>query len=310
MTLRHLKIFVSVFQYKSMTKAANSLSLAQPSVSLAIHELEDYYEIRLFDRISHHILPTEEGRHFYDYALHICSLFDELEKGIRNWDSLSSIRIGASTTIGTYLLPSAVKEFNCLYPDRKISVLIQNLAALEQAVLDNLIDFALIEGTVSSKQLLQKPLMEERFCLICGMSHPFSAKSEITPKELHHCDFLLWNENSSDCELLETMMALHHVKIAPLWESTSALSIIKAVSNGLGLSILPYLQVQQALKDGSLKELPIKGVDLNQPCFAIYHKNKYMTDSMRSFLSLFSFCIPAELTQINEQSTADNKNKN
>ena len=75
-----MRIFVSVFQKNSITKAAQELHLAQPSVSLAIKELEEYYGIRLFDRICRHIAPTECGEEFYEYAVHIVSLFDEIEK--------------------------------------------------------------------------------------------------------------------------------------------------------------------------------------------------------------------------------------
>lgn len=80
MTFRHMRIFVSVFQHSNITRAAEELHLAQPSVSFAIKELEDYYGIRLFERIGRRISPTEIGKEFYGYALHIVSIFDEMEK--------------------------------------------------------------------------------------------------------------------------------------------------------------------------------------------------------------------------------------
>ena len=82
MTLRHMKIFVTVYQHSSVTKAAGELHLAQPSVSLAVKELEEYYGIRLFDRIGRGIRPTEAGSEFYSYALHIVSLFEDMEKSL------------------------------------------------------------------------------------------------------------------------------------------------------------------------------------------------------------------------------------
>ena len=78
MTLRHIQIFVSVYQNGGITKASAALHLAQPSVSLAIKEIEEYYGIRLFERIGRRILPTECGGEFYSYALHIVSQFDEM----------------------------------------------------------------------------------------------------------------------------------------------------------------------------------------------------------------------------------------
>ena len=122
MTLRHMKIFVAVYQQKSITLASNSLHLAQPSVSLAIKELEEYYHIRLFDRLSRRIYPTENGHRFYEYALHIVSLFSEMENKIPAWDANAPLHIGSSITLGTCLLPSLVKVYQEQHPEIKIYV--------------------------------------------------------------------------------------------------------------------------------------------------------------------------------------------
>ena len=121
MTLRHMKIFVTVYQHSSVTKAAGELHLAQPSVSLAVKELEEYYGIRLFERIGRGISPTEAGSEFYSYALHIVSLFEDMEKKIKNWDTLGTIRIGTSITIGTHVLPALIKNYQETFPSLRAS---------------------------------------------------------------------------------------------------------------------------------------------------------------------------------------------
>ena len=100
MTIRHLRIFAAVYQNMSITKAADQLHLAQPSVSLAISELEKYYGIRLFDRMSRRLHATEVGNKFYGYALHIVSMFDDMEKNVRDWDLSAALRIGSSSSRG------------------------------------------------------------------------------------------------------------------------------------------------------------------------------------------------------------------
>ena len=99
MTLRHIRIFLSVFQNNGITKAAQELHIAQPSVSLAVKEMEEYYGTKLFDRIGKKIYPTQNGRRLYDYALKICGLFDEANRSVKNPDTLGEIRIGASITL-------------------------------------------------------------------------------------------------------------------------------------------------------------------------------------------------------------------
>ena len=122
MTLRHMKILVAVYQKGSVTRAAEALHLSQPSVSLAIKELEDYYGVELFTRMGRRIVPTECGNAFYGYAVHLVSLMDELETQMRNWDTLGTVRIGATITIGTVLLPGLVKQFQEEFPELKVEI--------------------------------------------------------------------------------------------------------------------------------------------------------------------------------------------
>src|SRR5699024_10955317 len=137
MTLRHMKIFVTVFQQGSITGAARKLHLAQPSVSLAVKELENYYGLRLFERIGRHISPTEGGKEFYGYAIHIVSLFQEMEQKMKNWDAVGSIRIGTSITIGTHILPALTRNFQREYPELRLEAVISKSSDIEQHILDN-----------------------------------------------------------------------------------------------------------------------------------------------------------------------------
>lgn len=126
MTLRHMRIFVAICTYNSITKAADNLFLAQPTVSLAIKEMEEYYGVSLFNRISHKLYLSETGRLFLSYATHIIELFDELDTKIKNWDTFGTLRIGASITAGTYLLPGLVSDFPKNHPQIKVQAAIKN----------------------------------------------------------------------------------------------------------------------------------------------------------------------------------------
>ena len=172
MTLRHMKIFVAVYQQKSITLASNRLHLAQPSVSLAIKELEEYYHIRLFDRLSRRIYPTENGHRFYEYALHIVSLFSEMENKIPAWDANAPLHIGSSITLGTCLLPSLVKTYQEQHPEIKIYVTIKNTGTIEQAVVDNQLDFALVEGTVTHPEIISEVFSADTLCMVAACRQP------------------------------------------------------------------------------------------------------------------------------------------
>lgn len=191
MTLRHMKIFVAVYQQKSITLASNSLHLAQPSVSLAIRELEEYYHIRLFDRLSRRIYPTENGHRFYEYALHIVSLFSEMENKIPAWDANAPLHIGSSITLGTCLLPSLVKAYQEQHPEIKIYVTVKNTGTIEQAVVDNQLDFALVEGTVTHPEVISEVFSADTLCMVAAPGHPLAANRTVTLADAASCPLLL-----------------------------------------------------------------------------------------------------------------------
>lgn len=291
MTLRHMRIFVTVYQCNSITKAAKALHLAQPSVSLAVGELERYYGVKLFDRIAKRLYVTEQGKKFYNYAIHIVSLFDEMEKGIRDWDRVGAIRIGASITIGNYILPNRMEVFKQMYPDIQVSVMIKNSTDLEEEVRNNQIDFALVEGMPAPDQMMAVPFMKDKLCFICQTSHPLAAKESITLSEAAAQEFLLRESGSAGRELFEGILAVHDLSVVPIWESISTQAIVKAVSRGLGVSVLPYLLVKSEVEEGQVKEIPIEGVDLTRDFSIIYHKNKYLTPSAKAFMELLGVVV-------------------
>ena len=168
MTIRHLRTFVIVFQKESITKASEILHVSQPSVSLAIQELENYYHIRLFDRIGKRLSITEQGKWLYDYVLHIVSMFDEMETEVKTWNNKGTLRIGSSITIGNFILPQLIEEFQKRYREVEIKVSVCNTKTIEQYILNNEVDLALIEGKTEYEQIQMEHLMEDPLCLICA----------------------------------------------------------------------------------------------------------------------------------------------
>lgn len=198
MTLRHLKIFVTVCNCNSITAAAEKLYLAQPSVSLAISELEKYYGIKLFDRISKKLYLTEPGVQLLDYATHIVALFDEMEKDVRNWESVGVLRIGSSVTIGSFLLPKWVKLFQKQHPNIKIRVSIFKSEQIERMIMSDQVDIALIEGIVHNSQIKSIKFKDEELVLICGKEHPLFNVDEIEIEMLKEYEFILREKEAEE----------------------------------------------------------------------------------------------------------------
>jgi DNA-binding transcriptional LysR family regulator len=281
-----MKIFVTVCECDSVTAAAEKLFLAQPSVSLAIRELEEYYGVKLFDRISRKLYITEVGKQFLNYATHIVSLFDEMEKEVKNWDNIGTLRVGSSITIGTNLLPSFVKLFKNNHPNIKVQVVIDNSQEIEKRVITNEIDFGLIEGNPHHPGIHSEKFMDDQLVVIAGKDHPITKKEEVSVCDLKHCDFILREKGSGGRELFDSTMLIHDIVIEPIWESVSTRAIIQGVSEGLGLSVLPYLLVKMELDHGIIQTINVSDISFQRQFNVIYHKNKFLTKSILEFLEI------------------------
>ena len=122
MSIRHFRIFIAVAEEENITKAAKKLYLTQPTVSIAIKEIEEHYGARFFERINQRLHITEEGKRFLDYAKHFIAMYDEMEIAFKNTDFTGRLRIGASVNIGTYYMPRLIREFQDRYPGIKVQV--------------------------------------------------------------------------------------------------------------------------------------------------------------------------------------------
>ncbi|MBU3113462.1 LysR family transcriptional regulator [Clostridium lacusfryxellense] len=286
MNLRHMKIFVVVCQENSITIASKKMYISQPAISTAIKEMENYYGVKLFDRLSKKIYLTEVGKVVLSYALHITSLFDELETTIRNSDTIGTLRIGSSFTIGTHLMPKYIKQFSSKYPSIQTFVTINNSDIIENLVIDNKLDFALIEGLVHSENLISKSFFNDELVVVCSLSNPLLKKHSVSIKDLKTQDFLMREKNSGTRELADSILLLHGFSVLPIWESASTDAILSGVASGIGISILPLLLVQNYIDDGVIGKLNVIDINLKRQFYIIYHKNKFLTPSSLEFLKL------------------------
>lgn len=287
MTIRHLKIFLSICSNDcSTTKDAENLHMTQPAVSLAIKELESHYGIALFDRIGRRLQITQAGLRFKEYASHITTLFDDMEKKMLNWDSFGILRVGASITIGSQFLPGYVKAFYSQFPGTEVHATIGPSAQLEEKIMNNELDFALIEGVSHISSLITEEYMEDGLSVICPPDSPLCSEPEISIETFRRQKFLLREHGSGTRETFDRVTEEAGFSITPIWESTSTAALINAVANGLGIAVLPCRMVSAALGQGLVRKIRIKGLSFHRKFHIIYHKQKFLTASAKFFLDL------------------------
>lgn len=287
MTIRHLKIFLSVCENGcNTTRAAEKLLMTQPAVSLAIHDLEQHYGVTLFDRIGRRLKITEGGRRLREYSLHILSLFDDMEKGITNWDSFGSLRVGASITIGSQFLPSYVKAFYSRYPGTEVRAVIGPSEELERKIMDNELDFALIEGVCHIPSLIAEAYMEDQLTVICPLGGAFCHGQQITIEEFQQQKFLLRERGSGTRETFEHVAEEAGFTVSPIWEAMSTTALVNAVINGIGIAVLPYRMVTGVLERGLVAAVRVEGLNFHRKFYIIHHREKFLTPAAKSFIAL------------------------
>ncbi len=159
MTLRHFRIFITVCDTMNMTAAAELLFISQSAVSQSIAELERYYHVRLFERLSRKLYLTPAGKKLLGYARHMIHINDDIEKDMKALYDQGFLRIGASVTVGTDVLPSMVSAFKRLNPETTVEVFEDNTEQIEKRLLNDQTDIGLIEGEIVSPDIIEIPFM-------------------------------------------------------------------------------------------------------------------------------------------------------
>lgn len=284
MTLRHFKIFVAVCDKMNMTKASDTLFMSQSAVSQAISELENHYGLRLFERLSKKLYITQAGEKLLSYARYIIKLNIELENEMKTLNEKGSIRIGASVTVGAYVLHKLVSHFQRENTEVDIQVYEENTTKIEKMLLHDEIDIALVEGETTNSDIINKPFMNDELVLICGANHRFSKLSYIEPHELEKEKFIIREEGSGTRKTFEDKMMENQLTWQVTWVCNNTDTIKTAVAEGLGVSVISRNSVINELDSGILCEIPIKGIKFKRQFKIIYHKNKYLTEIMQHFM--------------------------
>ncbi len=290
MTLRHLRIFITVYQQQSITKAAAELNMTQPAVTRAIQELEEHYGRPLFERIHRRIYVTEAGRQLYQQAVHVKALMDKMEKDMTDWEEAGVLRVGAGTTLGCVLLPRVLSAFAKAHPRLRVHSTVTDTTRLQEMLLHNEIDFALIEGAPADPSLERLPIGKDRMVLILPKEHPLCARESITIPDLAEYPVIVSESGSASRNFLEHLFSIHGLRLNPVMESGSMPAIVRAVQAGLGVSLIPQRMVSLFGEPGGLRERPLSYEILTRESHLVWHESKYIGKSAREFMELVKAC--------------------
>lgn len=269
MTLRHLEVFIAVVDSDcSVTRAAEKLNTVQPAVSRTISDLEQYYGLKFFDRLNRKLYLNEAGRIMLFHARSLIESFELMEVAISEKSGKLPLRVGASVTVGTVLLPNLLQ---LLKNQMKYTASVMNTTALSKALLQNELDIAIVEGDPDSRDLVEMKLIEDE--LIAVRSPTFMLDQE---------DFVwILREKGSASRL----SAEQHFPINKknIWSVANTQSIIELVCAGQGVTVISHLLIQQFLRDKTLVKIDTLQ-SVTRAYRIVYHKDRVGDPQIEQFI--------------------------
>lgn len=284
MTLRYLRIFKEVCEQKSVTKAAKKLFISQPSVSVVISDLEKKYNVKLFMRIRNRLVITEEGQELYTRACNVLNNFDDFETLAFENSNSNIVKIGTSLTIGTFLLPSLLKELQKQYPQAQYKVKIFPKEKIENMLLQGELDFGLVENAVNHSELIAQQFYEDKLVAVCAPD--FSAPETLNVQELKNFPLILREKGSATRDFFDGYLKQHGTELFPFIETSNPQAAINCTKEGLGITILPLSMVQENLQNNSLRMIDLNDIDLKRFYFIVSHKQKVFSNLQKNILSV------------------------
>ncbi|MBP6563727.1 MAG: LysR family transcriptional regulator [Neisseriaceae bacterium] len=282
-TLRQLQIFVAIKQHASTTKAAVALNLSQSAVSTALAELESQLKVSLFDRVGRRVMANEHARVLYPKALALLEGAQEVESTFTQGGAL--IHIGASTTIGNYLLPKLLAEFRQRHPRINFKMTVANSNEIVVALARFDYDLALIEGRFSHPDVVADVWQQDELVLFSAPQSRWLPEqlSPLVLAQLARIPLIVREAGSGTRESLEQMLLQYVPDVFVGMELGHSEAIKHAVRHDLGVGCLSRHVVAEDIAHGLLQERPVAGVSMQRSLWLLKHRQKHASEALQAF---------------------------
>ena len=282
--------FCRVIDSGSFSRAAEQLGISQPAVSQQIKRLEQEYKTRLLHREGTSVVPTEEGRIIYDFAMQITKLYERSKQALHentNCILRGKLTIGASTGLGEYLLPAALAKFKEQNENVSLAMEVSDSDEILNRILQQRLDLGFVGVTRKDRHLTFTPFVHDRLILVVSARHELSERRKITLSQLANVPLILQQPGSGATSALRNALKGHGLQLedlnvlmeAGLQESTKS-----AVQFGLGATFISRLGALDELSTGSLVSIEIAQLELEHNFYIAHHRDWPLSRLAQSFL--------------------------
>jgi DNA-binding transcriptional LysR family regulator len=268
-----------------MTLGAERLDISQPAVSKQVQELERALGVHLFDRIGRRVYLSRAGEVLADYARRLFALAREAEEAMADVRAAGrgKLAIGASTTIGTYLLPGVLAKFRRRHPRIELLVQIENTEQVHRRLTGQEVEIGLTEGFVEDEGLEAEVFYRDELVMIAAAGHPLAGQPRVTLSAVRRESFILREPGSGTRAVEERALARLKLPVRVAMALGSTEAIKRVVAAGVGLAIVSRLAVCAECNAGSLVVLPVAGLGIKRPLHLVRRKGRRDGPALQAF---------------------------
>lgn len=290
LNFHQLHIFHTVAEKGSFSAAAQALHMTQPAVTMQVQSLEDYFGTKLLQRSTKRIDLTEAGKALMPYARRSIELIRDTDQSMSTFTKQlkGRLQLGASLTIGEYILPRLLGPFGQEYPHISISMKVINTAQIMEDIINHQLNFGLIEAPVNHPEMHMEAVMSDELKLIVPKGHPLSNRTNVTLDEVIEYPFVLREQGSGTRLVMEEQLKRKQIDPADLkivMELGSTGAVKSAVEAGLGISFLSISSVKHEVALGLVHIVSIDDVKFKRQFYSIYLKSALLPMSAVTFLT-------------------------
>jgi DNA-binding transcriptional LysR family regulator len=289
MELNQLKVFCEVVRKKSFSKASEAVFMSQPTVSLQIRALEQELGTRLLDRQGREVRTTRSGEVLYEHARRILQLADQARQAIEQLKGLikGELTIGASTIPGGYILPDLLAEFKRTHPGIELDLVVGDTKEIVQKVLDNEVELGVVGTKEKSDKLIFDTFITEKLVLIIPAHTQWFTHAITTVEELKKVPYILRESGSGTRTTIKRKLEEIGTKETDLnivMRLGSTAAVKRAVESGVGVSIVSEKAITNEIKLGSIKKMPIEGLELDREFFVVHKRQRSPSPATKALL--------------------------
>jgi DNA-binding transcriptional LysR family regulator len=288
LNLSEMQVFAVAAETENFSEAARRLHLSQPAVSQQIRSMERCLSVQLFRRSGRGVALTDAGETLLPMARELLDLSHRIEGMMRSLEErvVGQLVIGCTTTAGKYVLPFVSAAFCQQYPSVRVTIEMCNRASVVDPLLAQEVHLGVSSTKVVHRDMECQPFFTDHVILVVPADHPFTHRSSVRPVELLNQPFILREQDSSTQRMVQEGLAEHGVKMDQLdvvMVVGNAEAIEMAVEHGLGLAFISRLAARHGLELNRIVEVPVEGLSLERPLYAVRNSRCAKTPAQTSF---------------------------